>query len=220
MTRRLRFTVLVAAATVAVSAGMSAGTADASPIRYVYHGEGSIAMASWEVTRTTSDTGVFLYVYKGVRGRVLDIFEVTSYHDANGFAGYAQTSYDVPVGFTFSISGGLTSGVLEGHAVPGTTCRYDANFNEVGCGAVTTDVNVTWAGKGRFRREVEGDHLHESGYTEADHTTGVIRSATATGTLGRLRLRAGAFLDGLLSRRAGGSTIICFGSPDDCDLEN
>jgi hypothetical protein len=185
---RRALTGLAAAAVTALAVAGPASPASAQTVRNFGTSRAATAMAVWGTSSATSFAETTVVVSKSRQGSELFIDQFTGKSDANGNFTYTDTLADVTSGFSFAIDQKLTTASLSGSGLPGSTCTFDANGNQIGCSATTIDAAADWTGQGPISRSQFTFHGSKPGFNELIRDRGTMRDATATGTVDGLTL--------------------------------
>jgi hypothetical protein len=194
--------VAATAVTLLVSAGAaSAATGQVFKLKAV----GPTAGGLWISSTATSATVTFISASQDQ----LAVIQITDNADSSGnIIGGTETIANVTSGFSFAIDKGqLSSASTSGSGIPATTCALDANLNQISCAPTTLDLAVAWTGVGPSEHQILNQRLLEGIVRESSHTNGIVRSATATGTLSGTPLSGLA--DGALAFASETDTTLC-----------
>ncbi len=203
--RRTLFGLAVAALTVLALAGPASAAAGQV---HVFRFQGTFAGADWVTSSPTSFTETLINVSQSNQGSELYVEQSTG--SLNGT--FTQTIVDVTSGFSFTIDQPkLASASTSGSGLPGETCTYDAEGNQIGCSPTTMDVNASWTGQGPINRSVSNGHVTIGMVRITDHSTGTSRTAMATGTAGGVTLSADELQFAELGTARSGEIKVCIG---------
>jgi hypothetical protein len=198
--------VLIGLAVAAVTVLSVAGPASAARGQVMHF---RFQEASAEAAWVSGDTGTFISAGapKG-EGSGVVVDQTTTDPQTGDFT---ETIAKGPAVFTID-QVKLTSAAVSASGLQGTTCTYDAEFNQIGeCSSVTVDVTAAWTGQGPILRGVTNEHFKIGPLSVTTHRQGTSRDATVTATIAGLPAPLGDLMSADLGVSKVNDITLCIG---------